>query len=706
MGTPEYMAPEQIRNQTVTARSDIYALGMVMYEMLTGQRPSPGANGIEEVLNRVLEAPPSPRTVNPKLSRRWESVILRCLEREPERRFASAEAVLAGIDSGAMPWQVPTISRRTATSSIAGLAALAAGAAGYSVWRTRNTSPVNPLIVLTPIAGLQTQFASVGLLLFRQLEQSSHLRLWNLSNYPETAASLRLGNLQPRELSAEQWRNVGHRVKAAFIVHTSISQIGGEYVFNCKVERLGVDTPRPVRQWDSPFRFSSPDRALDAIGDLANWVRTTVGETQEEISTRNQPAGLLTTHSWEALRLFEQAEAIRDDRTAEAISLLREAVRLDSEFAIAWMRLGDLQVMTRDWSQGIASWRRAVDLADAGHLSQREADRIRTMYAMEIGDMQAAEAAAIRWSKDFPNELRPLWETFQARLELGRIADAEKIIPSMAAMPDSSRSSYLAESIISMWIGDATRMRRATSKLREAGSLYFAQRFFSCSFAMRGEFPQAFVEALPLLKMAKPDEVSRGHVYLAALRAAAGDLEQAKQWLKDGLRHDQAKGLLANEPIKSLGLAYLAWLQNRNDEVRVHAGVALQKGDPITMIPQCVALLHRSGNSDLALQAQKRWQAPVDSPRFRRSQAWMKGEELLATGKSLAGLESIRSASNLSSRTIPPEPLLHALMRAGQQPVAAELARNLMLQPASLWYSPETLAAGTIYFCRQCAGSN
>jgi serine/threonine protein kinase len=91
IGTPAYMAPEQVRGEEVGPAADIYALGIVLYEMVTGILPFTGDSAMEVAKRRLVEAAPSPRTLAPELDERWETVILRCLEREPRRRFARAE---------------------------------------------------------------------------------------------------------------------------------------------------------------------------------------------------------------------------------------------------------------------------------------------------------------------------------------------------------------------------------------------------------------------------------------------------------------------------------------------------------------------------------------------------------------------------------------------------------------------------------------
>ena len=93
VGTPAYMAPEQIEGGEITPATDIYALGVVMYEMVTGALPFSGDSPWIVATKRLREAAPSPRTHVPGLERTWETVILRCLERSPAARYSSATDV-------------------------------------------------------------------------------------------------------------------------------------------------------------------------------------------------------------------------------------------------------------------------------------------------------------------------------------------------------------------------------------------------------------------------------------------------------------------------------------------------------------------------------------------------------------------------------------------------------------------------------------
>jgi len=94
VGTPAYMAPEQIEGKEVTTSADVYAFGLVLYEMLTGSLPFSSQTPLAMAARRINEPVPPPRSIIPDLDAKWESVILRCLEREPAKRFSSTNEVI------------------------------------------------------------------------------------------------------------------------------------------------------------------------------------------------------------------------------------------------------------------------------------------------------------------------------------------------------------------------------------------------------------------------------------------------------------------------------------------------------------------------------------------------------------------------------------------------------------------------------------
>ncbi len=94
VGTPAYLSPEQVVGEGVDHRSDIYSLGVVLYELLTGQLPFSGGTPVEIIVRRLHEPPLPPRRIQPAISPALEAVILRALAREPDARYPTMDAMV------------------------------------------------------------------------------------------------------------------------------------------------------------------------------------------------------------------------------------------------------------------------------------------------------------------------------------------------------------------------------------------------------------------------------------------------------------------------------------------------------------------------------------------------------------------------------------------------------------------------------------
>jgi serine/threonine-protein kinase len=108
MGTPDYISPEQIKRKRSDGRSDVYALGVILHEILTGQTPFDGPNPFAVMNDRLVNDPPSAREINPEISVQMQEILYRAMERDPDNRYVGAREFAAAL---AHPENVEVVDR-------------------------------------------------------------------------------------------------------------------------------------------------------------------------------------------------------------------------------------------------------------------------------------------------------------------------------------------------------------------------------------------------------------------------------------------------------------------------------------------------------------------------------------------------------------------------------------------------------------------
>jgi serine/threonine protein kinase/tetratricopeptide (TPR) repeat protein len=226
VGTPEYMAPEQLKGEPPTPATDIYALGIVMYAMVTGKLPFVGGSRRAAALKRLEERPTSPRQHAPDLDPRWERVILRCLERNPADRFGSARQIVRELHGEG------------------------AGTVGDAVEHAPSSSPAWFRITrraLYPLAGLAILLLALMLALSPSVRQQLKQHL-GLSRLPEV-----------KRLAVLPFRVVGSdpetKAFADGLIETltaKLSQLGSEHPLEVvpagEIRTMGISSPEQARR--------------------------------------------------------------------------------------------------------------------------------------------------------------------------------------------------------------------------------------------------------------------------------------------------------------------------------------------------------------------------------------------------------------------------------------------------------------------------
>lgn len=345
MGTVGYMAPEQVRGKAADPRSDIFAFGAILYEMLSGRRAFKRETGAETMTAILKEEPPELPQTTPNSSPGLERVVRRCLEKEPEQRFQSASDLAFAIEAlsgstGAAP-AVAAKKRGVPWRAVAGVALVALAASLAALNWTARQSATNPkLQKLTFKRGMiqRAHFSSDG-------QGVIYAAAWDGGSY--ALYSLRLGSLESRPLGQEQTLILGGSQKGDLAVLLADRGALGSMMSRGTLARMPQEggAPREILE-DVLDADMSPDgqqfvvvRQSGTRQRLEFPVGHVLYETDGQITNpRISPRGDKIA--------FHDHPLVRDDRGFIAVSDLETNVKRltpewSSEQGLAWSPSGD-----------------------------------------------------------------------------------------------------------------------------------------------------------------------------------------------------------------------------------------------------------------------------------------------------------------------------------------------------------------------------
>jgi len=359
IGTPEYVSPEQTEFREVDQRSDIYSLGIILFEMLTGRVPFEGETPISVAMKHRSEKPPDPAKFNPQISGDLSQIILICLEKDREKRYQSIDKLLAelkAMEEGlptterVIPKRTPitekeiTVSFKPKKALIPLLAVLALAVIAVVVWQLLPRREVmlppsdKPSLVVmyfknnTGEESLDHWRTALADLLITDLSQSKLIRvvsgeiLYNILD--------RLNQLEATTYSSEVIEEVASRGRADRILVGNFTKAGETFRISTTLQ-----DGRTGELFGSESVEGIGERSFyTMVDELTRRIKAHFELTEEEITAdTDSRIETITTSSPEAYKLYSEARTyhLQTDYW-RSIGTMQKALEIDPEFAMAW----------------------------------------------------------------------------------------------------------------------------------------------------------------------------------------------------------------------------------------------------------------------------------------------------------------------------------------------------------------------------------
>jgi eukaryotic-like serine/threonine-protein kinase len=619
VGTVSYMSPEQARGLPLDARTDLFSLGTVIYEMATGKTPFGGGSTADVFVALLRETPPPVSSLNPAMPKALDPIVDKLLAKDATQRYATADQLQGDLEnltsrptlSVEHPVVAPTPkSTKWLWAAAAFLLLLIAG--GLAWWKLKpaaapasisgaTTEPNKAMkdsIILADFVnrtGDPVFETTLNQALQIDLEQSPIL---NIVSQQHLAQSVKyLGKPEGTPVTPQIAREIGEREGVKAILTGTIANLGKQYVITLTAQNTATGDEIVSEQ----AQAEDKEHVLEALSKAAAAMRAKLGEDLASIRKLDTPFGQATTTSLEAFRAY----ALGDKAHTKALDIPEaeghylRAIELDPNFAMAYARLGVVNINSGQVAKSTKYFAKAYELSK--NVSERERLYIDAHYYSNVAgnlpkvietlqeaiqtypaqldsyiNINVVYTSLAQFAKGLPYaqkavELQPddaiaSENLIGAYLNLNRVAEARAEVDRAGKLGlDGSTGNLVANMPVYFLQGDAPQLQRIMTQVQGRPDEFLATQTLAITQQFSGEFARA--------------AATTQRAFEQAGRVKAPDV--------------QASALLANEI--SRGLAGLC----QDSEAVVQRSLALDKSKQTLMSAMLAAAI--CGNGKVAL---------------------------------------------------------------------------------------------------------
>ena len=618
MGTSHYMSPEQARGKPVDSRSDIWSLGVVIYEMVAGRTPFEGETSTDVIVAITQKEPPPLARFASNVPPELDWIVMKALRKDRDERYQTIKELLtdlrrlkqrlefeAELERSAAPGSfsgskiselvtAPTTPERavptktvTHVSSaeyiatgikkhkivVAVVALLLVGATVTAVYLyRRNSHPLTDrdTVLVTDFVNTTGEPVFDGTLkqaLAVHLGQTPFLNLFPDDRVRETLRFM--GRSPDDRITRDVGREICQRQGIKAMLTGTIATLGSHYVIT--LEAMNPTSGDIFAR--EQIEAESKEKVLSSLGTAVVNLRRRLGESLSSIQKYDVPIEQATTSSLEALKAFAMADEERaKGRARESLVLYQRAIQLDQNFAMAYARIG-VHYVNQDQLEASKEWiHKAYDLRE--RVSERERLYIaEKYYGYVTGEVDKTIETLQTWTRLYPDDFVPhnnlaINYKFLGQYEqsLKESLEAVRLSPNTTSARENLMTSFIALGRFDEAEQTAREMQRIN---HDSPSAHFSRYFFG--FLRRD---QAAMDREVQWARGKPDEAQMTS-FLAATAMHSGKLKEAEELHKRAVELFKSQNRNENASAELLSFASNLLLVGKCDKAKDNAKASL-----------------------------------------------------------------------------------------------------------------------------------